>query len=385
MKASTLISFGSILIGAANAWLPDAKVRGVNLGSLFIVEPWMMSNSWSTMGCGGQNSEFDCVSALGQDAANTAFQGHWGSWITQADITQMVSYGLNTVRIPLGYWIVEDLVYSDSEHFPQGGFAYLEQVAQWCKDAGINIILDLHGAPGAQQANQPFTGQYAPTPGFYVDYQYERAYSFLQNITTTVHTNDAFSTVFALEVVNEPLQDQSQTTSMINTYYPTAYNTIRSAEETLAVTSDKQLHVQFMNKNWGSGDPTSALPSGYADVLGDSHDYVKWTPGVAETRDAYLAFSCADDVSGSIPVVVGEWSLSVADDAQDSDEFNKDTNSAWYGQWFSAQIQAYEKVNGWIFWSWKTELGDYRWGYQDAVTAGVIPTDLNTAASATVC
>lgn len=119
-----------------------------------------------------------------------------------------------------------------------------------------------------------------------------------------------------------------------------------------------------MNKNWGSGDPTTALPSGYTDVLGDSHDYVKYTSGVTQDRDGYLSFSCSDDVSGSIPVIVGEWSLSVADDVQDTDEFSTSTQSAWYGQWFSAQIQAYEKVNGWIFWSWKTELGDYRWGYQ---------------------
>ncbi len=32
-----------------------------------------------------------------------------------------------------------------------------------------------------------------------------------------------------------------------------------------------------------------------------------------------------------------------------------------------------EYTNGWIFWAWKSQLGDYRWTYQDAVAAGVIP------------
>lgn len=135
------------------------KVRGVNLGSHFVFEPWISSSAWSDLGCSGENSEFDCVLKLGQDAADKAFAEHWGSWITQDDIRQMREYGLNTVRIPVGYWIKEDLVYADSEHFPRGAFQYLEDVCGWASDAGMYIIMDLHGAPGAQQPEQPFTGQ----------------------------------------------------------------------------------------------------------------------------------------------------------------------------------------------------------------------------------
>ena len=145
---------------AVTKWLPTSgKIRGVNLGSMFIVEPWMASNEWATMGCGLAQSEFDCVSALGQTAANAAFQAHWARWISESDIATMSSYGLNTIRIPVGYWIDESIVYSDSEHFPQGGLAYLDQVCGWASDYGFYIIIDLHGAPGAQVAQQPFTGQ----------------------------------------------------------------------------------------------------------------------------------------------------------------------------------------------------------------------------------
>lgn len=147
-KVSTLAV--AALLGVAHAWLPHenihrmeardgsnmfnvsgrsvegrwlttngAPLRGVNLGSLFVLEPWMASNTWTSMGCNGQNSEFDCVSLLGQSTANTAFQSHWGSWVTEDDFNEMQSYGLNSVRIPLGYWLDESLVYADSEHFPQ--------------------------------------------------------------------------------------------------------------------------------------------------------------------------------------------------------------------------------------------------------------------------
>ena len=147
---------------ASKRWLPSAaggKIRGVNLGSMFVFEPWLASNAWNQMGCGNYQSEFDCVAGMGQSAANSAFQNHWATWITQSDIKQMVSYGINTIRIPVGYWMREDIVYSDSEHFPQGGLAYLTNLVGWASDAGLYIIIDLHGAPGAQVAHNSFTGQ----------------------------------------------------------------------------------------------------------------------------------------------------------------------------------------------------------------------------------
>ena len=43
------------LAGVGSAWQPAAgKIRGVNLGSLFVVEPWMAADAWSAMGCGGK-------------------------------------------------------------------------------------------------------------------------------------------------------------------------------------------------------------------------------------------------------------------------------------------------------------------------------------------
>ena len=170
MRVLSLLVLGSATLTAA--WLPyqkklfalqtgdnpNQRIRGVNLGSLFVFEPWMAGTEWSTMGCSGQCSEFDCVQSLGQTAANTAFQAHWSSWITVTDLAQMQSYGLNTIRIPVGYWLKEDLV-SDSEYFPQGGIEYLDRLVGAASDKGFYIIIDLHGAPGAQWQNQPDTGQ----------------------------------------------------------------------------------------------------------------------------------------------------------------------------------------------------------------------------------
>lgn len=90
---------------------------------------------------------------------------------------------------------------------------------------------------------------------------------------------------------------------------------------------------------------------------------------------------------GDTPLVVGEWSISVADAVQWSDAFHPGnaSNLPFYQNWWAAQVRAYEKYGGWIFWSWKAELGDWRWSYQDAVAAQVIPKDPSQAYSAQIC
>lgn len=134
------------------------KVRGVNLGSLFIVEPWMMSQAWGEMGCGDQKSEFDCMLKLGQDAGDAAFKNHWDTWITEEDLDKMKEFGLNAVRVPVGYWMIEELV-DPSEHFPRGGLEYMDRLAGWAAARDMYVTLDLHGAPYSQEIHQPFTGQ----------------------------------------------------------------------------------------------------------------------------------------------------------------------------------------------------------------------------------
>ncbi|MCJ1391927.1 hypothetical protein MMC18_004794 [Xylographa bjoerkii] len=359
--------------------IPSFEIRGVNLGSMFIVEPWMASTEWADMGCGSALSEFDCVSALGQAQANSVWATHWSSWITQADIQEMRSYGLNTIRIPVGYWIFEDLVYTDSEHFPQGGLAYLEQLCGWATNAGMYIIIDLHGAPGAQVAQQPFTGQYTPTAGFYVDYQYQRAYWFLGNMTELIFNGQhpAYAGVGMLEIVNEPIPNDS----LISAYYPNALAAIRAVEAQYNVPAAQQLSIQMMDARWGAGNPNAALPD-LTLAAYDDHRYVKYEAAPPTTQAGYLQTSCADQLGGNRPLVVGEWSISPATANQnDPDLANSAANVPFYTAWWSAQVQAYEMQDGWVFWSWKTDLDDYRWDYQLAVRTGVIPADVQDAYS----
>ena len=120
VQKTSLVSAAAGLASFAHAWVPEGKIRGVNVGTMFVFEPWMDDEEWRKIGCNNSDhpSEFDCVLHLGQEGANQAFQEHYNTWITETDLDDMKSYGLNTIRIPLGYWLNDDLVDS-SEQFPR--------------------------------------------------------------------------------------------------------------------------------------------------------------------------------------------------------------------------------------------------------------------------
>lgn len=167
-----------------------------------------------------------------------------------------------------------------------------------------------------------------------------------------------------LEVVNEPINSvNSQTDSMRETYYPTAWARIRAAEAALNISSENLVHIQMMNTLWGSGEPQQYLTNDTFAAY-DDHRYLKYDPSVGLTPAAYLNASCHDNRGGNWPTIVGEFSLSVNTSLQwDSAFAPLDSHVAWYAQWFAAQIIAYEKQDGWLFWSWKAQLNDWRWSY----------------------
>ncbi|TQB67876.1 hypothetical protein MPDQ_004426 [Monascus purpureus] len=147
----------------------------------------------------------------------------------------------------------------------------------------------------------------------------------------------------------------------------------------------------MMSKSWGSGDPNQALTNNDTSYLAyDDHRYLKYNTSIAMTKDSYLSASCGENASDAqdTPVVVSEWSLSPAQAVEGSKAWAPESksNKKFYKKWFAAQVHAFEKgALGWVFWGWKQELGDYRWGYQDAVNAGVIPKDLGSVLDMKVC
>lgn len=381
--------------GARRRWQPGTTpIRGVNLGSQFIIEPWMAGDAWHKMGCDGTDDEWECVKKLGS-SADAAFEEHWKTWITKDDINRIKSLGLNTIRIPIGFWIHEELV-REGEYYPKGGLKYLDQLVGWASDADLQIIIDLHGAPGSQSIDQSFTGHKTSSPGFYTADNYERATQFLEWMAERIHTTHAYRMVYALEVLNEPVRtwESAQATDMVQNFYPQAWTRVREREAKLNTQSQNLLNLIFMADSWGSGNPTEHLPASRTFTSFDDHRYLKWDPSLGQEpgKDDYIRAACSDNRGGP-DTIVGEWSISVADQVENGPEFGIDKAGpdqiAWYRSFWAAQAQSFEKSGGWVFWSWKCNWiagkDEWRWCYESAVNAGVIPKDAGSAASISPC
>ncbi|KAH9074950.1 glycoside hydrolase family 5 protein [Lactarius deliciosus] len=193
------------------------KIYGVNLGSWLLLEPWMLPEEWKAMGgelCDKCStciaSEFALVAA-DPDNADKKFAGHWATWFTKDDVYTLKAAGINTVRVPLGYWIVEALVNRATEHYPRGGMKFLAEGLMWLRDAGIQVILDHHALPGVQTAGQMFTGNCTDDVQFYTVYNYGRALTWTAVMTALSHLHPNFKSVFSIQAANEPIMDASKT------------------------------------------------------------------------------------------------------------------------------------------------------------------------------
>jgi glucan 1,3-beta-glucosidase len=115
------------------------KVRGVNLGGWFVLEPWITPSLFEG---NDAKDEYTLTQILGKDAAYSKLSHHWNTFITQDDFSQIAAAGLNHVRIPIGYWSVEPI---DGEPFVQGAYEKFKEALDWANGAGLKVIIDLHG------------------------------------------------------------------------------------------------------------------------------------------------------------------------------------------------------------------------------------------------
>ncbi|KAJ8588372.1 glycoside hydrolase family 5 protein [Rhizopogon salebrosus TDB-379] len=223
------------------AWAGASKIYGVNLGSWLLLEPWMLPQGWLDMG--GQSCVADCGSCIGTESAfakaypdtvDATFAKHWDTWFTQDDINALKAAGINTVRVPLGYWIVEALVDRSQEWYPRGGLGYLRRGLNWLQDAGIQAILDHHALPGVQSPNQMFTGNCTSDVQFYTPYNYHRALVWTAVMTALSHLDPNFGSVFAIEAINEPIMNATQTPGY-GTFQKNFVSTMRAVELALGI------------------------------------------------------------------------------------------------------------------------------------------------------
>lgn len=65
---------------------------------------------------------------------------HYDSFINENDIRILSSWGIDHLRLPIDYNLVE----TDEGEYIESGFDYIQNTINWCGKYGLNLVLDLH-------------------------------------------------------------------------------------------------------------------------------------------------------------------------------------------------------------------------------------------------
>jgi len=71
---------------------------------------------------------------------------HFDNFITEADAERVATWGMDHIRLPV------DCFFFESDEAPgmysEERLQYIDNCLEWCKSLGLNMIIDLHAAPG---------------------------------------------------------------------------------------------------------------------------------------------------------------------------------------------------------------------------------------------
>ena len=68
----------------------------------------------------------------------------YDNFVRKEDFRTISEWGLDHVRIPVDYNLIED----DEGNYKESGFAYLDRAFNWAFENGLNVVLDLHKTYG---------------------------------------------------------------------------------------------------------------------------------------------------------------------------------------------------------------------------------------------
>ena len=127
------------------------KIYGVNLGGWLNTEPFIVPALYEIYanGSNGQTAidEYTLSQNMG-DNLTAAMTEHYETFITEQDFIEMVSAGLNWIRLPIAHWAISTS--SEEPYLERVSWTYVLKALGWARKYGMRVNLDLHTLPGSQ-------------------------------------------------------------------------------------------------------------------------------------------------------------------------------------------------------------------------------------------
>ena len=115
-----------------------------------------MVPSLFTCASGNRAGEYDVASGWGNtNNARQILERHWDTWIQDSDFAYLRSIGINTIRLPIGYWTLgpsfcAGTPFEDVSDVYANSWPRVLRAIKTAEKYGIGVLVDLHGAPGSQ-------------------------------------------------------------------------------------------------------------------------------------------------------------------------------------------------------------------------------------------
>ena len=365
-------------------------IKGVNLGNWLVLEKWMNPALFDGTTA---DDEYYLPTQLDPAVYEARIRTHRAEYINERDFATIKSWGLNSVRIPVPYFI-----FGDRAPFI-GCIDELDKAFNWAEKYGLTILIDLHTAPMSQNGfdNGGISGvcKWAQLPD-----EVEFVLSVLERLAKRYGHRQA---LMGIEIINEP----NTTTSwpMMNVterykavdpelaegtgpiafdwlkdFYVTAYHRLRDADKG-ALPTDKAVvfHDGFDIEQWKDfmrGSDGRLAPE-FENVVLDTHQYLMTAemmgcPQTVEGYDDFVRNTYAPmiaEISEYFPVIVGEWCLfnSVGcgvdthggqsvlngEEGAQAETLTAEQKRSLYQGVAESQLAAWSKGSGFYYWNYK--------------------------------
>jgi glucan 1,3-beta-glucosidase len=411
-------------------------IRGVNLGGWLVLEPWITPFFFEKANEGvprGPNNTFAIVdeytwrsSKDGSNDREAMLVDHWNTWVTEDILETLANAGITHLRVPVGYWY---FLYPENEEPVWGRFKsdhataleQLKKVAnEWMKPRGLQILLDLHTAPGSQNGFDNSGRRGNGTPGLLNGNHLQEWAQAVDKMSEWAVANLDEDVLFGIEVLNEPAGFSSEAMrDAIKKYIdPKGYEMVRK--------HSSDLNVVFETGFMDFTDEPNFTESKYKNVWMDQHTYYcfgeyyngKAMEGPAAAWPWHLEAACNETKNYAISKRVkgtwafgGEWSLATTDctiylaggmnngcnmTAHPDCKYNATPSQhgrddvcqfynapaeqmpeeykAFLAAFARAQMDAFEASQGWFFWNFRTEQSHApEWDYLAGLEHGWMP------------
>ncbi|KAF3320720.1 putative glucan 1,3-beta-glucosidase A [Carex littledalei] len=288
------------------------------------------------------HGDYQLANGYGPEKAKTVLAEHRKTFITSNDFEFLWRNGINTVRIPVGWWIAQDP--DPPSPFVGGSLAALDSAFSWAQAYDIKCIIDLHAAPGSQNG-----AEHSASRDGSVDWPSPAYISQTLDVINFLSARYANNTaLLGIELLNEPSAASVPLDTLIS-YYKNGYQIVRNYSSTAYV---------IMCQRIGNADPMELYQAniGSSNIVLDLHYYNLFDPyfdnltGVQNIQFVYnnraVQLETLNSANGPL-VFIGEW----------VNEWNVlNASKIQYQMFGRAQLDVFNKASfGWSYWTLKND------------------------------